>query len=76
MTLEIKPPLHIKNIEKHDAQFSSEQLEILHEEYSKKLANEELKELENGDVVNYYRKKHCVSKRDAIEMIARNGQGY
>lgn len=76
MTLEIKPIISIKNKEKQDIPFSPEQLEILKEEYSKKLVNEEIKDVENLDVVNHYRKKYCVSKRDALDMIARNEQDY
>ena len=77
MTLEIKK-LATSNIinEKQNEQFSPEQLEILKEEFSKKLAEEEMKNLENLDVINHYRKKYCVSKRDAIDIIARNKQGY
>jgi len=61
-----------KNIENQDMQFSSEQLEILKDEYSKKLVNEELKDLEDSDNIYHYRKKHCVSERDTIDMIVRN----
>ena len=77
MTLEIKKPvISIEIKERQDAQFSPEQLEILKEEYSKKLVNEEMKDLENSNIVNHYRKKYCVSKRDALDMIARNEQDY
>lgn len=76
MTLEIKPITSIKNKEKHDAIFSPEQLEILEEEHSKKLVNEQMKNLENLDAINQYRKKYHVSKRDALDIIARNNQDY
>ena len=77
MTLEIKKPvIPIKINERQDVQFSPEQLEILKEEHSKKLANEEMKDLENSNIVNHYRKKYCVSKIDALDMIARNEHNY
>lgn len=76
MTLEIKSTISIKNKEKQDVQFSPEQLEILKEEYSKKLVNEEIKDLEHLEIVNHYRKKYCVSKRDALDMVERNESDY
>ena len=72
MTLQMKPSLSIKNKEEHESHFTPDQLEILKEEYSKKLVNEEMKNLENLDAVNNYRKKYCVSKRDALDILARD----
>jgi hypothetical protein len=63
----------IRDVNSRDAQFSPEQMEILEEEHSQKLANEELKD---SDAASRCRKKHCVSERDAFDMAARNEQGY
>lgn len=76
MALEIKSIRHTKSTKKLDTKFSPEQLEILKEEYSKKLVNEEMDDLESLDTVDHYRKKYHVSKRDALEMIGRNIHRY
>ena len=57
---------------KKNSGFTPEQLEILEEEHNKRIANEEIKDQEYEDNVDYYRKKYGVSKQDALEIIARN----
>ncbi len=61
-----------ENLTKLNTIFSKEQLEILEDEYSKKLVLDELSSLDDVYMIDEYRKKYHISKRDVIDMIVEN----
>jgi len=72
MTLELKSQKIDKNKKNTSIKFSEEQLEILQDEYEKKCANEEMSILGESELIESYRAKYRVSKRDALDMIIKN----
>lgn len=72
MTLEIQSQKLDAIKDNSSATFSMEQLEVLQDEYERKCANEELESIKECELVEHYRTKYRISKRDALDMIARD----
>ena len=74
MTLEIRSQEFDKVKKDSIFKFSEEQLEILQDEYEKKCANDYLETIRESELVEHYRTKYRISKRDVLDMLLRDGQ--
>lgn len=70
MTLEIQSQ-RIDKTKNLDNEFSEEQLELLKEDHEQKYANEKMNNFNESMMIQHYRKKYHVSRRDALDIISR-----